>query len=114
MKSKIISRIILIAIIACAVYFSYPKIRQYILNNQHPLDVTYEYDGQEISVRKLFEASNENVLYASHLNISGKYSYSRSKDLVSTVNLGDKKEYFKYYKGIIDGQDQGCSRRENR
>ncbi|SHI48598.1 hypothetical protein SAMN02745229_03163 [Butyrivibrio fibrisolvens DSM 3071] len=94
MKSKIISRLILIAIIACAVYFSYPKIRQYIWNNQHPLDVTYEYDGQEISVRKLFEASNENVHYASHLNISGKYSYSRSKDLVSTVNLGDKKEYF--------------------
>ena len=94
MKVKIIIRLILIAVIACAVYFSYPKIRQYIWNNQHPLDVTYEYDGQEISVRKLFEASNENVHYASHLNISGKYSYSRSKDLVSIVNLGDKKEYF--------------------
>lgn len=94
MKSKIISRLILIAVIACAVYFSYPKIRQYFWNNQHPLDVIYEYDGQEISVRKLFEASNENVLYASHLNITGKYSDSRSTDLVSTIDLGDKKEYY--------------------
>ena len=93
MKSKIISRLILIAVIACAVYFSYPKIRQYIWNCQHPLDVTYEYNGEDISVRKLFEASNENVLYASHLNITGRYSDSRSTDLVSTINLGDKKEY---------------------
>lgn len=93
MKSKIISRMILIAVIACAVYFSYPKIRQYIWNCQHPLDVTYEYNDEDISVRKLFEASNENVLYASHLNITGRYSDSVSTDLVSDVGLGDKKEY---------------------
>ena len=90
MKSKIIGKVILIAAIAAAVYFGYPKLSEFVWNNTHPLDVIYEYDGQEISVRKLFEASYENTNYASRLNITGIYSDSVSSDLISTVNLSDK------------------------
>lgn len=40
-----------------------------------PLDVIYEYDDQEISVRKLFEASYEDIYYADHWVATGKYCY---------------------------------------
>ncbi|WP_248404939.1 hypothetical protein [Butyrivibrio fibrisolvens] len=39
-----------------------------------PLDVIYEYDDQEISVRKLFEASYEDLHYSAYWSVTGSYS----------------------------------------
>lgn len=109
MKSKIIIRLILVAVIACAAYFCYPSVHQFFLKYQHPLDDIYEYDGQEITIRNLFVASSENILYASHLNVSGRRenylsSASYSTNNTRTINLGDSEsisytdlEYERFY-----------------
>lgn len=39
-----------------------------------PLDAIYEYDDQEISVRKLFEASYEDLHYSAYWSVTGSYS----------------------------------------
>ena len=39
-----------------------------------PLDAIYEYDDQEISVRKLFEASYEDIHYSAYWSVTGSYS----------------------------------------
>ena len=41
----------------------------------NPLYAVYEYDDQEISVRRLFEASYETLHYSNHWTATGTYSY---------------------------------------
>lgn len=114
MKAKIIIRLILVAVIACAAYFCYPSVHQFFLKYQHPLDDIYEYDGQEITIRNLFVASNENILYASHLNVSGRRenylsSASYSTNNTRTINLGDSESIsytdLEYERSYIDSDN---------
>lgn len=63
--------------------FTYKDIAKLFRTEQDPLDVVYEYNEKEISVRKLFEASYEKLHYSSHWSATGISDY-KVKDVTDT------------------------------
>ncbi len=77
---------IVIFLLSLVVILDIDNIRNIFITPVDPLDAIYEYDDQEISVRKLFEASYEVLHYSNHWAATGSYSYK-----YDTYNYADGK-----------------------
>ena len=60
-------------LLTLVVILDFNNIRSFFVKPVDPLDAIYEYDGQEISVRKLFEASYEDIHYSNYWTAYGNY-----------------------------------------
>ncbi|WP_029233554.1 hypothetical protein [Butyrivibrio sp. VCB2006] len=91
-KKKLMVRGILLLAFIAVLGFNYDRIYRSIFNIMNPIDAIYEYDGQHVSIRGLFEANYEEIHYASHLGVSCSSGSSSSQTRVSEstgINMGN-------------------------
>ena len=87
---------IIVFLLALVVILDFNNIYGIFVPPTDPLDAIYEYDEQEVSVRKLFEASYEDIQYSNHWVATGAYNHKyesvtySKKDDTSTTDIIDK------------------------
>lgn len=89
MDSKKVLYGIVAFLLALVVILDFKNISSCFVKPVNPLEAVYEYDGQEISVRRLFEATYEVLYYSSHWTATGSYSYKSDTYLYSDGELSD-------------------------
>lgn len=89
MDSKKVLYGIVAFLLALVVILDFKNISSCFVKPVNPLEAVYEYDGQEISVRSLFEATYEVLYYSSHWTATGSYSYKSDTYLYSDGKLSE-------------------------